>query len=49
MMQRKTPVPEYKACDFIKKETVEQMFSCEFCKLSKGRYTSVQFGLQFEL
>ena len=36
-MQRKKPVPDRpKACNFIKKETLAQVFSCEFCELSKN-------------
>ena len=27
-----------KACNFIKKETLAQMFSCEFCKISKNAF-----------
>ena len=26
------------ACNFIKIETLAQMFSCEFCKISKGTF-----------
>ena len=26
------------ACDFIKKETLAQMFSCEFWKISKNTF-----------
>ena len=26
------------ACNFIKKETLAQMFSCEFCKISKNSF-----------
>ena len=33
---RKTPVPE--ACNFIKKETLAQVFSCEFCDISKNTF-----------
>ena len=29
----KTPVPESQACNFIKKETMAQVFSCEFCEI----------------
>ena len=31
---RRTPMP--KARNFIKKKTLEQMVSCEFCKISKN-------------
>ena len=27
-----------KACNFIKKETLAQVFSCEFCKISKSNF-----------
>ena len=27
-----------KACNFIKKETPAQMFSCEFCEIFKNTY-----------
>ena len=34
---RKTPVPESaSACNFIKKEPLGQVFSCEFCKIFKN-------------
>ena len=33
-IRRKTPVPE--ACNFIKKEILAQVFSCEFCEISKN-------------
>ena len=33
---RKTPVPRPDACNFIKKETMVQVFSCEFCEISKN-------------
>ena len=26
------------ACNFIKKETLAQMFSCEFCEISKNTF-----------
>ena len=26
------------ACNFIKKETLAQLFSCEFCELSRNTY-----------
>ena len=29
-----------KACNFIKKETLAQVFSCEFCKFSKNTFSS---------
>ena len=43
-IHRKTPVPEslfwnkVAACNFIKKETLTQVFSCEFCQISKNTY-----------
>ena len=27
------------ACNFIKKETLEQVFSCEFCEISKNTFS----------
>ena len=27
------------ACNFIKKETLAQMFSCEFCQISKNTFS----------
>ena len=27
-----------KACNFIKKETLAQVFSCEFCEISKNTF-----------
>ena len=27
------------ACNFIKKETLEQVFSCEFCEISKNAFS----------
>ena len=37
-IHRKTPVPEPQACNFIKKETLAQVFSCEFCETSKSTF-----------
>ena len=34
---RKTPVPK-SPCNFIKKETLAQVFSCKFCKISKNTF-----------
>ena len=28
-----------KACNFIKKETLAQVFSCEFCEISKNSFS----------
>ena len=33
---RVSPVPEPQACNVIKKETLAQVFSCEFCEISKN-------------
>ena len=36
---KETPVPEilfWQKCNFGKKETLAQLFSCEFCKISKN-------------
>ena len=30
---------EHKACNFIKKETLAQVFSCEFCEISKNTFS----------
>ena len=30
------------ACNFIKKETLEQAFSCEFCEISKNTFFTEQ-------
>ena len=38
-IQRKTPVPESQAYNFIKKETLAQVFSCEFCEISKNTFS----------
>ena len=36
-IHRKTPVsPVPQACNFIKKETLAQVFSCEFCEIFKN-------------
>ena len=35
-IHRKTPTP---ACNFIKKETRAQVFSCEFCKISRKTFS----------
>ena len=40
----KTPVPESlfseaESCNFIKKETLAQVFSCEFCKIAKNTFS----------
>ena len=30
-----------KACNFTKKETLAQMFSCEFCEISKSTFSYI--------
>ena len=30
------------ACNFIKKETLAQVFSCEFCEISKNTFLTEQ-------
>ena len=37
-IHRKTPMPGSKACNVIKKETLAQVFSCEFCEISKNTF-----------
>ena len=37
-IQRKTPVPEPIPATSLKKETLEQVFSCEFCVIYKGTF-----------
>ena len=41
-MYRKTPVPE--ACNFIKKESLTQVFSFEFCEISKNTFFTEHLG-----
>ena len=31
------------ACNFIKKETLAQVFSCEFCEISKNNFSTEHF------
>ena len=33
-----TPVSEFRVCNFIKTETLEQVFSCEFCESFKNTF-----------
>ena len=33
---------QVEACNFIKKETLAQVFSCEFCKVSKSNFSTKQ-------
>ena len=35
----RTPVPKHVACNFIKKETMTQVFSCEICEISKSTFS----------
>ena len=35
---RSSHQPRPKACIFIKKETLAQVFSCEFCEISKNTF-----------
>ena len=40
----KAPVPEplfseAEACNFIKKETLTQVFSCDFCEIAKNTFS----------
>ena len=52
-IHRKAPVPESlfykvaglkpKACSFIKKETLAQVFSCEFCETSQNTFSTEHF------
>ena len=37
-IHRKIPVRESKVCNFIEKETLAQVFSCEFCEISKNTF-----------
>ena len=45
-IHRKTPVPETllkkglwpRTCNFIKKDSLVQVFSCEFCEISKNTF-----------
>ena len=32
-------MPESLACNFVKKETLAQVFSCEFCEISKDTFS----------
>ena len=35
---RRCSVKKKCACDFIKKDTLAQVFSCEFCEISKNAF-----------
>ena len=37
-IDRKRPVPVMQACNSIKKETLAQVLSCEFCEISKNTF-----------
>ena len=37
-IHRKTPSPESQACNFIKKESLAQVFSCKFYEISKDTF-----------
>ena len=37
-MSELAPVPEPKACNFIKKETLAQVFTCEFCEIFNNNF-----------
>ena len=39
-IHRKTPAPEPPAYNFIQKETLAQVFSCEFCEISKNTFST---------
>ena len=47
-IHRRTPVPKFlfllklqaAACNFIKKETLAQVFSCEFCQIFKNTFVT---------
>ena len=34
------PFSQSRACNFIKKETLAQVFSCEFCEISKNTFST---------
>ena len=44
IIHKKTPVPEPRACNFIKKETPAEMFSCKFYEISKNTFMQNTFG-----
>ena len=33
---------QFEACNFIKKETLAQVFSCEFCEIYKSNFSTEQ-------
>ena len=39
MSQNSQNSPQAEACNFIKKETLAQVFSCKFCEISKDTFS----------
>ena len=39
VLQKHPPNLQPQACNFIKKETLEEVFSCEFCEISKYTFS----------
>ena len=39
----------WKACNFLKKETLAQVFSCEFCKTPKNMFSTEQSAEHFQM
>ena len=39
MSQNSQNSPQAEACNFIKKETLAQVFSCKFCEISKNTFS----------
>ena len=37
-MRRSEDIQDASACNFIEKETLAQVFSCEFCEISKNTF-----------
>ena len=49
-IHRKTPASEWPgACNFIKRETLTQVFSCELCEISKNAFFKNNSGVCFWL
>ena len=42
-IHRKTPAPESEACNFVKKETLAQVFLCQFCEISRNTFYTEHF------
>ena len=40
VIARRCSVKKVRACNFIKKETLAHVFSCEFCEISKNNFSS---------